>query len=354
MRFYPPQSVTTPLTLLRRERVLPAPGEILVQQGDRLDPVQVIGRARVPGEFRIVNVAQELGVPVRALRRHLKVKRGQQVKQGQVIASRGLLNRRVCRAPIEGTVTHQIGGRLLIEAAPHEVEVRAGYYGTVARVPSHQSVLIQVSGALIEGAWGNGLEGFGVLHLTVENRHESLEADDIDAASRGVILVAGSGLDSAALERAAELQARGIIVGGIAPELLRQAKEAPFPIMVTEGIGEIAMSSMAFKLLSTHNGREATLDGRFDNQQPPTRPEAIIPLPAEPGTDRLKFAETPLQTGDRVRAVRAPHTGLTGTVLDLPVAMHAATDAQLTAALVQPEDAEEPVPIPLANLEILR
>jgi hypothetical protein len=89
MRFYLPQTVISPLTIVRKERRLPGRGDILVREGDRVEPVQVIGRAMVPGEFRIVNLAQMLGVPRRAVRRYLKVKPGQEVRQGDVLAARG-------------------------------------------------------------------------------------------------------------------------------------------------------------------------------------------------------------------------------------------------------------------------
>jgi hypothetical protein len=353
MRIYLPQTAISPLTLIRRERFLPTPGEILVQGGDRVDPVHVIGRAHVSGEFRLVNVAQELGIPARALKRHLKVKSGQEVTRGQVLARGGLGH--TCRSPIDGQLARSYGGRLLIQAAPHEVEVRAGYYGTVMRILSNVGVVIQVSGALIQGAWGNGHEGFGVLRMVVETRDEALKTQAIDASSRGFILVGGSHIDEEALERAVELQVRGIIVGGVPPELLEKARQAPFPVMATEGIGIIPTSPRFFQLLATHNGREAVVDGQFQSRWEIRRPEVIIPLPAEPGTDRLKYQDTPLQVGNRVRAVRAPHTGVTGTVQSLPTrTVRTTTGEYLLAAKVQPEGAEDSLLIPVANLEALR
>ncbi len=357
MRFYPPQAVVSPLKLLRRERMMPAHGEILVQQGARVDPVQVIGRVHARGEFRIVDVAHSLGVPIRKFQRYLQVKTDQEVKKGQVLARRrGLfgLGRKLCRSPIDGRVTGSGHGKLLIEGQSQEIEVRAGYYGTVTRIYPGRGVAIQIAGAIIQGAWGNGKEGFGVMRLTVKARNKSMKARAIDTTSRGVILVGGSSLDSQALERAIELQARGIIVGSIAPELIEEVTKLPFPVVATEGIGAFPMSAPAFDLLSTHNGREAILDGRLSGGREGQRPEIIIPLPAEPGTDALKLEEKALAVGDRVRAVRAPHIGLTGTVVALPpAAMRIATGARLPVARIRPDDEGEPVLIPVNNLEML-
>lgn len=355
MRLYLPQSAVSPLVMIRRERLLPAPGEMLVREGERLDPVRVIGRCRIPGEFHAVNVALLLEVSPRSVRRYLKVRVGQEVKRGQVLASRGGLPRRSCRAPVDGVVRGLAAGRLVLQAPDQSVEVRAGYYGTVARVLANRGVLIQVSGAFIQGAWGNGQEGFGILHRMTESRDEGLTGEAIDASSRGVILVAGFLADPEALQRAAALQIRGMVVGSLAPELLTHAQSAPFPVVTTEGLGRIPMSVRVFHLLSTHNGREAVLDGRFESQREVRRPEIIIPLPAEPGTDRLQFRDVPLKPGDWVRAVRAPHGAMVGTVTDVPArSVRFATGARLPAVRIQPREGDsEPLWIPAANLELL-
>ncbi len=355
MPIYPPQTIVSPLTLVRRERWLPAPGEILVREGERVDPIQVIGRALVPGGFHIVNVARGLGVSPQAVHRYLRVKAGQEVRRGEVLAARGGLGRRVCRSPVDGRVAESGGGRILIEASPQELEVRADYYGTVTRVIPERGVILQISGSLIQGAWGNGRLEIGVLHAMTETRDQLLKGRALDASCRGTILLGGAYMDEEALERAVEFQARGIIVGSIPPGLLKKAAQVPCPVIATEGIGTAPMSSRIFQLLSTHNGREAILDGRFQSRWERVWPEIIIPLPAEAGTDRLRPQDTPLQVGDRVRAVRSPNIGLTGTVVDLserPVRLP--TGARTPAIRVQPEGGREPVWIPVPNLEILR
>ena len=52
-----------------------------------------------------------------------------------------------------------------------------------------------------------------------------------------------------------------------------------FPIMVTEGFGAIPMNSAAFKLLTTNNKREATVNAEHFDRYTGSRPEVIIPLP---------------------------------------------------------------------------
>ncbi|RME36838.1 MAG: hypothetical protein D6793_05115 [Thermoflexia bacterium] len=354
MRLYVPSVIVSPLTVIRRERRLPAPGDILVREGDRVEAVQVIGQAFVPGEFRILNLAEALGVPRRAVRRYLKVKPGQEVRRGDVLAVRGGLSRRVCRAPMEGTVTGIGGGRLILEAPAQMVEVRAGCPGLVRRVLPREGVILQVSGALIQGAWGNGQEEFGVLRVLTDARDKVLRKRYVDASCRGAILVAGLLNDEEVLQQAIEMQVRGIIVGGLAPELLDRALEAPFPVVTTEGIGPIPMSEPVFRLLSTHNGREAALDGRTSVGLEKRRPEVIIPLPAEPKTDSLHFQPVPLQVGDTVRMIRAPHRGKAGTVREILPTARGLLGIHLPAAVVQVSGEEEPLVVPIFNLETVR
>jgi hypothetical protein len=354
MRFYLPQTVISPLTIVRKERRLPGRGDILVREGDRVEPVQVIGRAMVPGEFRIVNLAQMLGVPRRAVRRYLKVKPGQEVRKGDVLAARGGLAGRVCRAPIEGTVTGIGGGRLIIESPPQVVEVRAGYPGVVKRVLREEGVVIQIAGALIQGAWGNQQEGFGVLRLLTDAREKPLRGRMIDASCRGTILIAGILTDEEVLNQAIEMQVRGIIVGSLAPELWEKAVQAPFPIVATEGLRSIPMSPRAFQLLSTYNGREAVVDGHFAGGPSILRPEIIVPLPAEPGTGPLELPATPLKIGDMVRVVRPPYVGQTGTIVALLNTGRLATGSHIPIVKVTVLGEESPIPVPVFNLEVIR
>lgn len=354
MRFYLPQAVISPLTIIRKERRLSSEGDILVREGDRVEPVQVIGRATVPGEFRIVNLAQILGVPRRAVRRYLKVKPGQEVRQGDVLAVRGGLAQRVCRAPITGTVTGIGGGRLIIEAPPQVVEVRAGYPGVVKRVLRGESVTIQVAGALIQCAWGNHQEGFGVLRVLVDSREKPLRVRMIDASCRGAVLIGGILADGDVLDQAVEMQVRGIITGGVASALLEKARQAPFPILATEGPGNIPMSPRCFQLLSTYNGREAVLDGHWAGGRSVIRPEIIVPLPAEPGTGPLELPDVPLKVGDMVRVVRAPYVGQTGTVVAFVNAGRPTMGSHLPAVKLAVPGEESPLIVPVFNLEVIR
>jgi len=352
--YYPFETQVTPLTTVRRERLLPAPGDVLARVGDRVDPTQVVARANLPGDFRILLVARLLDAPASKLKRYLRVKLGDEVQRGQVIAKRGRLFAASVKSPIDGVVTASGRGRILIEARPTPFELRAYIHGTVSNVLHRHGVVIETTGAVVQGVWGAGGESFGVLKRMAKSPEERLQAKAIDPSCHGTILVGGAGLSDDVLERAQELQVRGIVVGGLPPELVSHVRELPFPVIATEGVGTVPMSAPVFHLLTTNDGREASISGRTRSRWGIVRPEIVIPLPAETRPPAPTEPGTPLAVGARVRLVRAPYTGAVGTVVALPAhARHVETGARVRGAEVD-LGREAPVFVPLANLEVLR
>lgn len=356
--YYPVETQITPLTNVRRERVLPVPGEILVRAGDRVEPMQVVARADLPGDFRILDLARSLGVPTSRVKRYLRVKPGDEVQRGQVVAKRGRLLARSVKSPIDGVVTASSGGRILIETQPTPFELYAHISGKVTNVLAPHGLIIETTGAIIQGTWGAGGEpsgeSLGVLKCMVKSPDEPLQAQAIDPSCHGMILVGGAGLDDAVLEQAQELQVRGIVVGGLPPELITRVRESPFPIIVTEGIGTVPMSTPVFQVLTTNDGREASISGRVQPRWPVTRPEIIIPLPAETLPPSPMQPGMPLTVGARVRVVRAPYMGAVGTVTALPThARRTETGGKVHGAEVDLGQ-EVSAFVPLVNLEVLR
>lgn len=349
--YYPFEVQVTPLTNVRRERMLPVAGEILVHVGERVEPVQVVAHANLPGEFRILPIAHLMGLSAAKAERSLRVTLGDEVHRGQVIAARG---RQRVRSPINGVLTASGAGRVLIEAQPAVFELRAYLYGTVANVVRNVGIVVETTGALIQGTWGAGGESFGVIKCLARSADKPLRPKDIDPSCHGMIIIAGRGLSSAALERAEELQVRGIVVGGFPPELLPRTDQLPFPVIATEGIGDMPMAEPIFRLLTTHEGREASISGKTRTRWSIVRPEVVIPLPAETMPPAQSRSGAPLTIGARVRIVRAPYAGQVGVVTALPAyARRIETGARVCGAEVK-LDQGAPLFVPLANLEVLR
>jgi hypothetical protein len=349
--YYPFETQLTPLVNVRRERMLPTSGEVLVRIGERVEPTQVVAQANLPGDFRVLSVAHLLGVSDSNIKNYMRVKIGESVRRGQILAKR---RSRTVKSPIAGVLASSGGGRVLVEAPPTPFELRAYIRGTVTNTLQSRGVVIETTGAVIQGTWGAGGESFGVLKKLVKNPDKPLRARDIDPSCHGTIVIGGSGFNEAVLERAQELQVRGIVTGGFPPELIPQIRHSQIPIVATEGIGAIAMSEPFFQLLTTNDGREASISGQTKSRWGVVRPEIIITLPAESLPATQTQPGIPLTVGARVRVVREPYLGQVGTVVTLvDHPRHIETDAKVRGVEVDMGQGS-PVFIPLMNVEALR
>ena len=350
---YPADTSVQSLARIRRQRILPMHGEILVGVGSRVESAQVVGRTNLPGGFRIVAVARLLGVSTPEVERYLQVKLGDTVRQGDVIArASGLLGRSV-RSPIDGIVTARGGGRVLIEAQPIPFELRAYIPGTVSRVVNTLSVEIETAGALIRGSWGSGGESTGVLKVVGRGAAGQLSVRAIDSTCHGSVLVSAVTLEGEALQRAEDVEARGLVTGSLCSDLVSFAEQLSFPIVVTEGIGDVPMARAILDLLKTSEGKAASLSGQVASPWSTMRPEVIIPRPdRRVPTDRTA-GEGGIRVGTQVRIVRPPHSGTVGRVVGLPrYARRIETGARARCADVEiGEDA--PVSVPLVNLDVV-
>ena len=209
MAYYPSLTRVIPLTAVQRKRTLPVDGEVLVGVGSRVEPLSVVARAEVPGRYHILDLAQALEVAPESVGKHLRLRPGQAVKEGQTVARRrstlGLFPR-VVRAPRDGVVAAVGGGRVLLETAGEPVELRAYIPGTVTDIVTARGVVVGTTGALIQGVWGFGGESFGVLKTLVDQPDESAQAKSIDVTCHGAVLVGGLTIDKEALQQALELQ----------------------------------------------------------------------------------------------------------------------------------------------------
>ncbi len=354
--YYPVSSRIAALTMIRRDRLLPAPGQVLVSPGEAVGPADVVARCQLAGAVQVLDVSRTLGVPRARAVRYMRKAVGDTVQVDELVASpRGLLGqfRRGCRSPVEGQVIEIRDGLVLIESAATTYELRAHFRGQVQNVMPNRGVVISLSGALIQGMWGSGGEAAGVLKLAVDNPQKPLRPRAVDVSCHGTIVVGGRILDDDVLEQAIEARVRGIIVGGADARMRRSLESLPFPVLLTEGFGALPMSEPAFSLLQSNMGREALLSADTGTRRGAIRPEVVIPLPNGASAPDEGSSILPLEVGVQVRALRAPYLSGVGTVVDLPQqTQRVASGARLPVALVELMDGKQ-AEIPLANLELL-
>jgi hypothetical protein len=152
---------------------------------------------------------------------------------------------------------------------------------------------------------------------------------------------------------------RGLILASMAPELLPIATAAPFPILVTEGFGTLPYNPAAFKLLSTNQKRNVTVNAEAFDRAKDTRPEIFIAVEAASLSDADMPPDAALFAPEqRVRVTRAPYQGELGHLIALlpgltifPNGLRAPA-AQIQFEQDDPAQTSEAL-VPLANLEIL-
>lgn len=356
--------------MLQRRRCLPVPGEVLLEVGDRVLDQTVVARAPSRGRLHTVNAARVLDILPDEVPGAMLHEVGARVAAGEPLArTRGLwgLLASVCRAPVDGTVAAVSAhtGRILLEEPGPVQEVQAFLPGIVTDLVPGLGAVVAGWAARVAGVFGVGGERAGELRAMVGQPGSVLDAPQLGGDLSGAVLVGGSLVTGAALRRAADLGAVGVITGGIHDRDLAgflgeetvladtTALRAPLTLVVTGGFGRLPMDAEVFALLQTHLGRRACLVGRTRVRAGAERPEVIIPLDvgpdtAAPATDTLELA-----VGCRVLVVRAPWFGHTGSVGRLPEAPCRVESEAVCLVADVDLDAGRTVRVPRANLEVI-
>lgn len=341
-----------PLATIVRERTLPVAGKVLAHVDQRVSSTDVVAEASFAREHVLIDVARTFNVTARVADRMIKVNQNDRVAQGALVAEAGGFIPRSIRAPRAGRVMIVGGGQVLMEVGDARIELRAGLPGVVTKVIPERGVEIRTAGALVQGVWGNGRVDSGLMTSLIEKPDDLLNAERLDPSLRGSVILGGHVRDADTLRAAAELTVRGLVLSSLHSSLLQTAYQMKYPILVLDGFGGMPMNSAAFKLLTTNDKRDATVNAEHFDRYSGNRPEVIIPLPvtAEPAEpdDFYEFA-----SGQTVRMLRPPHAGMIGTLAALrPGLSQLPSGLRARAADVKLENGDT-VLAPLANLEVV-
>ena len=341
-----------PLTTLRRERLLPVPGRVTARVDQNVTPLDVVADAHYGQEHLLIDVAHTLGLQPEAAQKLIQVKAGEMITKGQSIAQRTGLIPQIVRAPSSGWVILAGSGRILMETGEGTFDLHAKIPGRVTRIIPDRGVEITFNGALVQGVWGNGQMGLGVMLPVITAPDELFSINMLDVSLRGSVLLAGHCSDPAVLQAASDLPIRGIILSSLSPALISLAGQMNYPIVVVDGFGLKPMDSAAYKLLSTSVKREVTLNAEPFDRQTGVRPEILIPMPVAQEPPLPREVET-FAADQPIRLTRAPHAGAVGTLARLMPGLTAMPSGlRVAAAEVRLETGEQFV-VPLANLEVI-
>jgi len=316
--------------------MLPAPGEVLVRPGQRVQGLDVVAQTQIPSRYRVINVARQLGQPQLDMSQLVQVEIGDFVNVGAVIATlkgKVPLFQRSVRAPAEGYIA-QIGpGWVLLETEQTTVEIQAFIDGTVSRIFEDWGVLIEATGTKIEAACGFGGEAYGRLKRRVDSPYEALEADAIDESVGESIVLGGRTISEEALRQAEAWKARGIIVGSIQASLLNLEPPVKVRVVATEGFGDLPMAAHTFGLLTSLGQRRLSIRGQSPHLVTPSKKiwadeTPLILAPREPQRQRSSNyspAQIPPQRqteatiGSRVHITHGRLLGASGLIEAIPI-----------------------------------
>ncbi|MDD5369309.1 MAG: hypothetical protein PHQ40_09495 [Anaerolineaceae bacterium] len=341
-----------PLTTIRRERLLPANGRVLVHAGQKVLASDVLAECHPHNPHLLFDTAYGLGVTPQEADTLAQRKTGDRVIKGDVLAGPvGLLNR-VVRAPENGVVKVVGEGQLLMEIEGAAFELRAGMPGVVAEVIPDRGAIIEATGALIQGVWGNGKTDNSLLVVLAHAPDEEFTAKQMDVGMRGSVLLAAILMKEEALQTAIGLPLRGLILASMPAQLIPLAQQAPFPIILLEGFGRIPLNPVAYSILTTNEQRDVTVNAAAWDHQTGIRPEVVIPLPTSspvpPPPETTSFAP-----GQTIHVRRGAFAGQTGTLANLRNGLSQyPSGVRAPAAAIHLTSGEKAI-IPLINLEVI-
>jgi hypothetical protein len=354
---------------VEKTRLLPIPGEVLVQEKDAVDFDTIVARAEVPGKPTFIRVNEVLNIEPDTVKTFMVKTVGDEVDEGEIIARYtpfwGLI-KRFARAPATGTIEaiSDATGQVVVREPPVPVTIKAYISGSVAEVIPERGVGIETPAAFIQGIFGIGGEKHGELLVVAESKDDVLTPEKMSPDHEGKIVVGGSLVTLEAFKKAQELGVNGIIVGGIKGVDLREIlgyeigvaitghEDVATTLVVTEGFGMMSISKSTFDLLRDFEGQEVAINGATQIRAGVIRPEIIVPQKRYKQDIDDESLARGMRPGTPVRIIREPYFGKIGTVVSLPVHLQKVQTESLVRVL-EVELEEGKVIVPRANVEII-
>ena len=355
---------------IHKERRLPLEGNVLVGVGDTVQADEVVAKADLPGNVRLVNIANMLSVPANDVGEYTTKKVGETVEKDEILAeTKGIfgLFKSQTRSPISGTVENisNVTGQVILREPPIPVEVRAYVNGSVTEVTGNEGITVETYGTYIQGIFGIGGETLGTLEVAVSSPDAPLTPDLIQPEHRNKILVGGSIVSHDAIQEAIRSGVRGLIVGGIDDKDLREvlgydlgvaitgSENIGITLVVTEGFGRIRMADRTFNLLQEREGLKTSINGVTQIRAGVVRPEIVIPFESSEQPMEEELVAGILEVDALIRVIREPYFGKLGRVAALPFELQQLeTGAKVRILEVELEDGAQ-VTLPRANVEII-
>lgn len=374
-RAYTPGLKVTLRTTIRIRRILPVPGQVLIQTGDRVSSQQIVAEAAIPGDITPINLAHLLSINPEDVSGTLRKQVGDSLAIGELVAqTKGLFGffKGEWKSSIEGKIESisSVTGQMFVRGPSFPVRVSAYVDGTVTKIFPNEGVEIEAVVSMVQGIFGIGGETFGPIQMAVPDVTAVLDESRINSQQKGAVVVGGSLVTLGALRKAVQVGVKGIVCGGIDDEDIKEflgydlgvaitgAEKVGLTLVVTEGFGKISMAKRTFELLKSHQGKQASISGATQIRAGVVRPEILVPMPVEAvmQNNRSNQSEKPegeLVLGASLRIIRDPLFGELGEVVSLPYDPATLESGSKTRVVgVKLGDGRQVV-VPRANVELI-
>lgn len=369
---YTPGLRVTERTLIKKKRILPIQGDVLVQAGQVVNSDSIIARTELPGKVQSINVVNLLSIAPEDIQHYMLKKPGDKMTKDEAIAeSKPFIKwfKTVIKSPINGTVesVSEITGQVLLREPPQPLELKAYIDGKVVEVIPREGAVVETYCSFVQGIFGIGGEITGNLQMAVKSADEELTPDKVKPEYKGKIIVGGSYVPSATLKKAIEAGVKGIVIGGFDDKDLKEllgydlgvaitgTEKIGLTLVLTEGFGRINMAKKTFDLLVKKEGKKASISGATQIRAGVIRPEIIIPDPelAKAVATQEGWERGAMKEGDAIRIIREPYFGTLARVTKLPNDLvNIETESPARVLEVEFSDGKRAI-IPRANVELI-
>lgn len=368
---YTPGLKVKKVAMVQKSRMLPVPGEVLVNEGESVSHETVVAQTHVPGNIEMIPVFYILGIEPYELPNAMLKKEGETVEEGELLATAksffGLFKSEyVSKMSGQIELISDVTGMVGIRYPPVPINMSAYISGRVVKVIPEQGVLVETPASIIQGIFGVGGERHGEIKVVAEP-DEKLTPDHVEGDHRGKVLVGGSLVTAEVLKKADSAGIQGIVTGGIDRAELTEFlgyemgvaitghEEIGLTCIITEGFGNMAMARHTYELLKSCEGALASLNGATQIRAGVIRPEVVVPFSQT--RESLREEEDVLAEGmypgTRIRIIRQPYFGAIGTVETLPPKLQKIESESLVRVMTARLDDGRVVTIPRANAEIM-
>jgi hypothetical protein len=342
----------SPHTHISRTRILRDTGRVLARLDQSLNATDVIAETRRDGKHVLIEVQRAFSLKRTMNMENIIVRKcGDRVNRGDVLAELKGIFPRVLRSPVSGEVVSIQGGKIIVKIQDPPHRLLSGFRGVVTGIIPDRGVVIENSGAIIQGVWGNGQINQGTLISLLSNPKLEFSQDQINSRLKGKVVLAGHCRQARTLLLCSRLDLKGLILPSMSPSLLPIAERLPFPIILIEGFGIIPLNVSAYEIMAMHENRVVCLFGGNTSQGSGERPEIFIPL-EEITKDESKPDDC--QKDMKVRIRIGPHAGEVGEIQFVYPEPISQPNGLITSAANVILHSNEQIIIPLVNLDMLK